>query len=146
MHTCQPLADPPPPANSCPHFHPDSCQGWWNSDPMSCTDGRGWTVSNCHPTPSPAPFPLAYSMTRPQYSPPSPFPEIWPCCRITKVREFLRLVTHSEADGHLQQKLKQLLKLSKEKWEAACEHAKTAVQVCSAPIFPLHTAIEYRAV
>ncbi len=49
--------------------------------------------------------------------------------RITKVREFLRLVTFSEADGHLQQKLKQLLKLSKEKWEAACEHAKTAVQV-----------------
>jgi len=54
------------------------------------------------------------------------------------VREFLRLVTFSEADGHLQQKLKQLLKLSKEKWEAACEHAKTAVQVRSAPLlFPV---------
>lgn len=50
-------------------------------------------------------------------------------CRITKVKEFLKLVNFSEADGHLQQKLKQLLKLSKEKWEAACEHAKTAVQV-----------------
>ena len=36
-----------------------------------------------------------------------------------------------EADGHMQQKLKQLLKLSKEKWDAACEHAKTAVQVHS---------------
>ena len=47
----------------------------------------------------------------------------------TKVREFLSLVKLSEEDGHLQQKLKQLLKLSKEKWEAACEHAKTAVQV-----------------
>ena len=36
----------------------------------------------------------------------------------------------AEADGHLQQRIKQLLKLSKEKWDAACEHAKTAVQVC----------------
>lgn len=43
----------------------------------------------------------------------------------------------SEADGHLQQKLKQLLKLSKEKWEAACEHAKTAVQVNASKIFSL---------
>ena len=38
-----------------------------------------------------------------------------------------------EADGHMQQKLKQLLKLSKEKWDAACEHAKTAVQVFVCP-------------
>ena len=37
----------------------------------------------------------------------------------------------AEADGHLQQRIKQLLKLSKEKWDAACGHAKTAVQVCS---------------
>ena len=49
--------------------------------------------------------------------------------RITKVREFVQLARLSEADGHLQQKLKQLLKLSKEKWDAACEHGKTAVQV-----------------
>lgn len=48
--------------------------------------------------------------------------------RVTKVREFQKLARMSEADGHLQQKLKQLLKLSKEKWDAACEHAKTAVQ------------------
>ena len=47
------------------------------------------------------------------------------------MKEFLKLVNFSEADGHLQQKLKQLLKLSKEKWEAACEHAKTAVQANS---------------
>ena len=52
-------------------------------------------------------------------------------CRVTKVREFQKLARSSEADGHLQQKLKQLLKLSKEKWDAACEHAKIAVQVPS---------------
>lgn len=50
-------------------------------------------------------------------------------CRVTKVREFQRVAKLCEADGHMQQKLKQLLKLSKEKWDAACEHAKTAVQV-----------------
>ena len=49
--------------------------------------------------------------------------------RVTKVREFQRVAKLCEADGHMQQKLKQLLKLSKEKWDAACEHAKTAVQV-----------------
>ncbi len=51
--------------------------------------------------------------------------------RITKVRQFQRLARMAEADGHLQQRIKQLLKLSKEKWDAACEHAKTAVQVTS---------------
>lgn len=45
------------------------------------------------------------------------------------MREFQRVAKLCEADGHMQQKLKQLLKLSKEKWDAACEHAKTAVQV-----------------
>ena len=50
-------------------------------------------------------------------------------CRITKVRQFQRLARMAEADGHLQQRIKQLLKLSKEKWDAACGHAKTAVQV-----------------
>lgn len=50
-------------------------------------------------------------------------------CRVMKVRDFQRLAKLSEADGHLQQRLKQLLKLSKEKWDSACEHAKTAVQV-----------------
>ena len=49
--------------------------------------------------------------------------------RIMKVRQFQKLALLSEADGHLQQKLKQLLKLSKEKWDSACEHGKTAVQV-----------------
>ena len=50
-------------------------------------------------------------------------------CRITKVKDFQKLAVRSEADGHLQQKLKQLLKLSKEKWDAACDHSKIAVQV-----------------
>jgi hypothetical protein len=45
------------------------------------------------------------------------------------VRDFQHLARLSEADGHLQQRIKQLLKLSKEKWDAACDHAKTAVQV-----------------
>ncbi len=58
------------------------------------------------------------------------------CCglrRITKVRQFQKLARMAEADGHLQQRIKQLLKLSKEKWDAACEHAKTAVQVTHRP-------------
>ena len=54
---------------------------------------------------------------------------------MTKVREFQQLARLSEADGHLQQRIKQLLKLSKEKWDAACEHAKTAVQVTQIPTF-----------
>ena len=50
-------------------------------------------------------------------------------CRVTKVRQFQKLAELSGRDGHLQQRLKQLLKLSKEKWDAACEHALTAVNV-----------------
>ena len=46
------------------------------------------------------------------------------------MKDFQKLATRSQADGHLQQKLKQLLKLSKEKWDAACSHSTTAVQVC----------------
>jgi len=53
------------------------------------------------------------------------------------VREFQRVAKLCEADGHMQQKLKQLLKLSKEKWDAACEHAKTAVQVLVCPLSAL---------
>ena len=49
------------------------------------------------------------------------------------MRDFQQLARLSEADGHLQLKLKQLLKLSKEKWDASCDHAKMAVQVPSAP-------------
>ena len=58
---------------------------------------------------------------------------LWAACRITKVRQFQKLARMAEADGHLQQRIKQLLKLSKEKWDAACEHAKTAVQVTHRP-------------
>ena len=49
------------------------------------------------------------------------------------MRQFQKLARMAEADGHLQQRIKQLLKLSKEKWDAACEHAKTAVQVPQQP-------------
>ena len=49
--------------------------------------------------------------------------------RVTKVRQFQKLADMSGRDGHLDQRLKQLLKLSKEKWDAACDHALTAVNV-----------------
>ena len=62
-------------------------------------------------------------------------------CRVTKVREFQRVAKLCEADGHMQQKLKQLLKLSKEKWDAACEHAKTAVQVPNPPFHNLSVCL-----
>ena len=59
------------------------------------------------------------------------------CCRVTKVRQFQKLALMSAGDGQLQQRLKQLLKLSKEKWDSACEHAKTAVQVSNVvKVFP----------
>jgi hypothetical protein len=43
------------------------------------------------------------------------------------VGEFRRLALMAEADGHLRQKLQQVLKLSKEKWEEARDHAMRAV-------------------
>jgi len=53
---------------------------------------------------------------------------------VTKVRQFQKLALMSSGDGQMQQRLKQLLKLSKEKWDAACEHARTAVQVRVRPV------------
>jgi len=47
--------------------------------------------------------------------------------RIDKVGEFRRLALLAEADGHLRQKLQQVLKLSKEKWDEARDHAMRAV-------------------
>ena len=47
--------------------------------------------------------------------------------RIVKVGEFRKLALLAEADGHLRQKLQQVLKLSKEKWEEARDHAMRAV-------------------
>lgn len=41
--------------------------------------------------------------------------------------EFRKLALLAEADGHLRQKLQQLLKLSKEKWDEARDHAMRAV-------------------
>jgi hypothetical protein len=46
---------------------------------------------------------------------------------INKVGEFRRLALLAEADGHLRQKLQQVLKLSKEKWDEARDHAMRAV-------------------
>ena len=45
----------------------------------------------------------------------------------TAVGEFRKLALLAEADGHLRQKLQQVLKLSKEKWEEARDHAMRAV-------------------
>ena len=41
--------------------------------------------------------------------------------------EFRKLALLAEADGHLRQKLQQVLKLSKEKWDDARDHALRAV-------------------
>lgn len=48
------------------------------------------------------------------------------CC-ISAVGEFRKLALMAEADGHLRQKLQQVLKLSKEKWDDARDHAMRAV-------------------
>ncbi|WIA37589.1 hypothetical protein OEZ86_014494 [Tetradesmus obliquus] len=47
--------------------------------------------------------------------------------RIEKVGEFKALALRADADGHLRQQLQALLKLPKDKWEEAAEHAKRAV-------------------
>ena len=47
------------------------------------------------------------------------------CC--DAVGEFRKLALLAEADGHLRQKLQQVLKLSKEKWDDARDHAMRAV-------------------
>lgn len=41
--------------------------------------------------------------------------------------EFRRLAILAEQDGHLRQRLQQVLKLSKEKWDEARDHALRAV-------------------
>ncbi|KAK9840330.1 hypothetical protein WJX74_007747, partial [Apatococcus lobatus] len=46
---------------------------------------------------------------------------------INRVGEFRKLALMAEADGHLRQKLQQVLKLSKEKWDDARDHAMRAV-------------------
>lgn len=46
---------------------------------------------------------------------------------INKVGEFRKLALLAEGDGHLRQKLQQVLKLSKEKWDDARDHAMRAV-------------------
>jgi hypothetical protein len=49
--------------------------------------------------------------------------------RVTTVGHFRALAQRAEGDGHLRQKLLLVLKLSREKWEEACEHAARAVAV-----------------
>mmetsp|Transcript_10080 Transcript_10080/g.30159 ORF Transcript_10080/g.30159 Transcript_10080/m.30159 type:complete len:698 (+) Transcript_10080:368-2461(+) len=46
---------------------------------------------------------------------------------VNKVGEFRKLALLAEGDGHLRQKLQQVLKLSKEKWDEARDHAMRAV-------------------
>ena len=46
---------------------------------------------------------------------------------VNRVGEFRQLALLAEADGHLRQKLQQVLKLSKEKWDEARDHALRAV-------------------
>ena len=46
---------------------------------------------------------------------------------IQKVGEFKLLALRAEQDGHLRQRLQHVLKLSKEKWEEARDHAMRAV-------------------
>ncbi|KAF8065943.1 sua1 [Scenedesmus sp. PABB004] len=47
--------------------------------------------------------------------------------RIEKVGEFKALALRAEAEGHLRQQLLALLKLPRDKWDEAAEHAKRAV-------------------
>jgi hypothetical protein len=49
------------------------------------------------------------------------------CRSLTAVGEFRKLALLAEQDGHLRQKLQQVLKLSKEKWDDARDHAMRAV-------------------
>lgn len=46
---------------------------------------------------------------------------------VQKVGEFKQLALRAEQDGHLRQKLQHILKLSKEKWDEARDHAMRAV-------------------
>jgi hypothetical protein len=46
---------------------------------------------------------------------------------VRAVGEFRKLALLAESDGHLRQKLQQVLKLSKEKWDDARDHAMRAV-------------------
>ncbi len=46
---------------------------------------------------------------------------------VNRVGEFRKLALLAEADGHLRQKLQQVLKLSREKWDEARDHAMRAV-------------------
>jgi hypothetical protein len=63
------------------------------------------------------------------------------CCCCCQVGEFKALALRAEGDGHLRQQLQALLKLPKDKWEEAAEHAKRAVvpdnrmRACELPLW-----------
>ena len=46
---------------------------------------------------------------------------------VQRVGEFKQLALRAEQDGHLRQRLQHVLKLSKEKWDEARDHAMRAV-------------------
>ena len=50
-------------------------------------------------------------------------------CRVLTVREFVQLAWHAAGYPHMQQRLQPLLGLTQGRWDAACQHAKAAVQV-----------------
>ena len=60
-----------------------------------------------------------------------PFLQLKPniCCRVSTVREFAQLAWHAAGYPHMQQRLQPLLGLTLGRWDAACQHAKAAVQV-----------------
>jgi hypothetical protein len=80
---------------------------------------RATRLPHSTPTPHPHPPPL----TLPKAGTEILIPEN---C-VNKVREFQALARRAEQDGHLRQKLQHVLKLSKEKWEEARDHALGAV-------------------
>lgn len=46
---------------------------------------------------------------------------------VVQVKQFKALALKAESEGHLRQQLQTLLKLPKDKWDEAAEHAKRAV-------------------
>ena len=94
-----------------------------------CKGSRGFLLFQYHTQLLFCPAPPMSSLTLGQtplwrFSPDSPAEEK-ACC--AAVGEFRKLALLAEADGHLRQKLQQVLKLSKEKWDDARDHAMRAV-------------------
>ncbi len=67
------------------------------------------------------------SPPQPHHHPQSGIAVDFPAGSITRIREFQALAWQVERDGHMRQQLLNLLKLSKDKWEEARDHALSAV-------------------